>query len=120
VNPKKAFRKLKYLGVAIMAMPCSVSSDGAEIKVVTPKELMAMFDKKMVPVYPYEARRSRMTGSGLFRMYIDPDGNVRTVAVMKSTGSKILDLAAAGGLYHCHAKPGRRREVDMPVTFKMF
>jgi TonB family protein len=120
VNPKKAFQKLKYLGVAVMTVTCLVSSYGAEIKVVTPKELWAMFDKKMVPVYPYEARRSHITGSGLFRMYIDPDGHVRTVAVMKSTGSKILDLAAAGALYHCHAKPGRRREVDMPVGFMMF
>ena len=102
-----------------MAMTCLVSSHGAEIKVVTPTELWAIFDKKMVPVYPYEARRAHITGAGLFRMYIDPDGNVRTVAVMKSTGSKILDLAAAGGLYRCHAKPGRRREVDMPVRFML-
>ena len=102
-----------------MTVTCLVPSYGAEIKVVTPKELWAIFDKKMIPVYPYEARRARITGSGLFRMYINPDGSVRTVAVMKSTGSKILDLAAAGGLYHCHAKPGRRREVDMPVTFTM-
>jgi outer membrane biosynthesis protein TonB len=42
-----------------------------------------------------------------------------TSRLMKSTGSPILDLAAAGGLYRWHAKPGRRREVDMPVTFTM-
>ena len=51
-------------------------------------------------------------------MYINADGSVRTVGVMKSTGSPILDLAAAGGLYQWHAKPFRRpREVDMPMTF---
>jgi len=41
------------------------------------------------------------------------------VGVMKSTGNKDLDLAAAGGLYRWKALPGKRREVDMPVTFSM-
>jgi hypothetical protein len=42
------------------------------------------------------------------------------VAVMKSTGSKILDLAAAGGLYQSKLKASnKRREIDMPVTFTM-
>ena len=90
---------------------------GARIEVVTPPELWAMFPTKALPIYPYEARRARLTGSGIFRMYIDPDGGIRAVGVMKSTGSKILDLAAAGGLYHWRAHPGKRREVDMPVTF---
>jgi TonB family protein len=90
-----------------------------ETNVVTPKELWALFDRKAYPIYPYEARRAHITGAGIFRMYINADGGVRTVGVMKSTGSKILDLAAAGGLYRWHAIPGRRREVDMPVAFTM-
>ena len=95
------------------------SAYAIEVKVVTPRELWALFDKKARPIYPYEARRAYRTGSGIFRMYIDPDGSVRAVAVMKSTGSPILDLAAAGGLYRWHAVPSRRREVDMPVAFTM-
>lgn len=53
----------------------------AETKVVTPKELWTLFDKLRIPVYPYEARRARITGSRLFRMYVNPDGSVRTVGV---------------------------------------
>ncbi len=91
-----------------------------EMKVVTPNELWALFEVKRFPVYPYEARRARITGSGIFRIYADPDGTIRTVAVMKSTGSQILDLAAAGGLYHSKLKASnKRREIDMPVTFTM-
>ena len=67
----------------------------AKTEVVTPAELWKLFDKKMSPVYPYEARRAQ--GTGLYRMYIDADGSVRAVGVMKSTGNKVLDLAVAGG-----------------------
>ncbi|HSH39079.1 MAG TPA: TonB family protein [Chthoniobacterales bacterium] len=91
----------------------------ADTKVVTPKELWALFPTKALPLYPYDARRARVTGSGIFRMYIEPDGRVSAVGVMKSTGNKELDLAAAGGLYRWKAFPGKRREVDMPVTFSM-
>lgn len=106
---------------AIFALIVSspTTAAGAETKVVTPKELWALFPVKALPIYPYEARRARATGSGIFRMYIQPDGRVRAVGVMKSTGNKELDLAAAGGLYRWKAFPGKRREVDMPVTFSM-
>ena len=101
----------------IVAFPASALC--AETKVVTPQELWALFPVKAYPIYPYEARRARATGSGIFRMYIEPDGRVRAVGVMKSTGHRALDLAAAGGLYRWKAFPGKRREVDMPITFTM-
>lgn len=91
----------------------------AETKVVTPDELAALFPVKAYPIYPYNARRARASGSGIFRMYVEPDGRVRAVGVMKSTGNRDLDLAAAGGLYRWKAFPGKRREVDMPVTFSL-
>ena len=90
-----------------------------ESRVVTPQELWSLFEKRPSPFYPYEARRARTTGSGLFRMYVNRDGTVRAVGVMKSTGSKALDLAAAAGLYRSRLKPGRNREVDIPVAFTM-
>jgi TonB family protein len=105
--------------VLVASMMVAGSVLAIDVKVVTSKELWALFDRKALPIYPYEARRGHITGSGIFRMYINPDGGVRNVAVMKSTGSKILDLAAAGGLYRWHAIPGRSREVDMPVRFTM-
>jgi TonB family protein len=106
--------------VLMAALFRSTPATATDVKVVTPKELWALFEVKRSPVYPYEARRARITGSGIFRIYANPDGTIRTVAVMKSTGSKILDLAAAGGLYQSKLKASnKRREIDMPVTFTM-
>ena len=112
-------RKLVAAATIACALLVASTAQGVESKVVTPAELWALFPTKALPVYPYEARRSRATGSGIFRMYIEPDGRVRAVGVMKSTGNTSLDLAAAGGLYRWRAFPGKRREVDMPVTFTM-
>ena len=92
---------------------------GVKVVYASGPEVAAMFIKFVHPDYPYEARHARRTGSGIYRVYINPDGTVKTVGVVKSTGHPDLDLAAAAGLYHCLAKPGRRREVDMPVTFTM-
>ena len=105
--------------VALCAIALPHPASAVDTKVVTPQELWALFPTKAHPLYPYEARRARATGGGIFRMYIEPDGRVRAVGVMKSTGNKQLDLAAAGGLYRWKAFPGKRREVDMPVTFTM-
>jgi TonB family protein len=78
-----------------------------------------MFPKKYTPAYPYEARRAHMEGYGVFRMYIDENGIVTRIGVMKSTGYKLLDVNASYGLMYWKAKPGHRREVDMPVTFTL-
>ena len=113
-------RTLLLVFLAAIALSPPAYARDVQAKVVTPQELWSLFEVRRHPIYPYEARRARITGSGIFRMYVNPDGRVRTVGVMKSTGSKILDLAAAGGLYHCKLKPSNKyREIDMPVTFTM-
>lgn len=118
---KAAFRfRLLYFGVALcIANVVPTIQAGVKVTYASGPEIAAMFIKFGRPDYPYEARRARRTGSGIFRVYINPDGRVKTVGVVKSTGHPDLDLAAAAGLYHCLAKPGGRREVDLPVTFTM-
>ena len=69
------------------------------------------------PYYPYEARRSRITGSGLLRIYVDETGKVAQVKVLKSTGNRYLDDAGLTAFRQWRAKPGNRREVDMPLVF---
>jgi TonB family protein len=105
--------------LSIVTAVTPLEAAGVKISLATGPEVVAMFIKLGHPDYPYEARRARRTGSGIFRIYINPDGNVRTIGVVRSTGYPDLDLAAAAGLYHCLAKPGGRREIDMPVTFTM-
>jgi protein TonB len=82
-------------------------------------QVMAVFQKKYPPLYPVSARRARMQGRGVFRMYIDENGVVTKIGVVKSTGHTLLDRSASAGLRRWRAKPGQRREVDMPVRFVM-
>jgi TonB family protein len=106
--------------IAAAGLLLAESAFAIQFKVVTPPQLMAMFVKKGVPQYPYQARRSRIQGDGLFRLYVNENGTVTSVGVMKSTGSPILDLAAAGSFYQWQAKPGRRREIDIPMSFRLW
>jgi TonB family protein len=105
--------------VAIAVFCAPPAAADAKVRYATSAEVLAMFPKKYTPSYPYEARRARMHGSGIFRLYIDKDGVVTTVGVIKSTGHKLLDINAAYGLIHWRAHPGRAREVDLPVTFSI-
>jgi TonB family protein len=80
---------------------------------------MAMFVKRGRIDYPWKARATYRSGGGIYRVYINPDGKVRTVGVVRSAGHQDLDLAAAAGFYHSLFKPGRRRELDLLVTFTL-
>jgi len=107
-----------------LALIISTSFVTTSLVATTPKityaaypQVLTMFWKKYLPAYPAAARRARMQGSGVFRMYIDENGIVTKIGVIKCTGHKLLDVSASAGLSRWGAKPGRRREVDMPVTF---
>jgi TonB family protein len=72
------------------------------------------------PEYPYEARRQRVTGTGIVVMTIDPlSGNVSSVSMSKSTGSPFLDNAALAGFRRWRFKPGTVSSVTCPVTFTL-
>jgi TonB family protein len=72
------------------------------------------------PEYPYEARRQKITGSGVAVMNVDPgSGNVTDVIMSTSTGSAFLDNAAIAGLRRWRFKPGSVSTVTCPVTFTL-
>lgn len=71
------------------------------------------------PSYPYEARRSKRTGSGKFLLWLDPDGSVTEVRVIQSTGSPILDQVSLSTLSRWHRRPGVYRQVYVPITFTL-
>lgn len=59
------------------------------------------------PEYPYAARYYDTEGRGLFDVRISiSTGRAKSVKVITSTGSKILDQAAVAGLSHWRFKPG--------------
>jgi TonB family protein len=108
-------------GVILLAVAIATPLEASDVKITyaSSQELRAMFIKRGRINYPWIARRQYRSGSGIFRVYINPDGKVRTVGVVRSTGHSDLDLAAAAGFYHSLFKPGRRRELDLPVAFTL-
>jgi len=72
------------------------------------------------PEYPYEARRARLTGSGIAVMTVDPSsGAVTNVVMAQSTGSPVLDNAATSAFRRWRFKPGTVAKVRTPITFTM-
>jgi TonB family protein len=71
------------------------------------------------PTYTMELRRSHITGSGIFTLSVDEKGKVIDVTVRKSTGHRALDAQAIYGLNQWRAKPGARRQIDVPLTFSL-
>ena len=53
------------------------------------------------PVYPYEARRQRMTGSGIALLTVALTSNVIEARMAESNGSVILDSATLEALRRC-------------------
>jgi TonB family protein len=70
--------------------------------------------------YPFEARRSRITGQGVLVGDVDiRTGIVRSVRMEKSTGSRALDQAALSAFSQWRFKPGRVHRFHIPITYRM-
>jgi TonB family protein len=72
------------------------------------------------PVYPYEARRQRMTGSGIALLTVDQSsGTVTDVQMAQSCGNVILDNSTRDTLRRWHFKPGTAAMVQVPITYTL-
>lgn len=70
--------------------------------------------------YPYEARRQKITGSGIAALTVDPvSGSVTSVMMEVSTGSPVLDNAAVTGFHRWRFKPGTISKVKLPITYTL-
>ncbi len=69
--------------------------------------------------YPYEARRQRVAGSGIFMLHFRPDGTVDKVVPVRSTGSPLLDgeCLSTFSRWRCH--PGVYTVVQVPIAFTL-
>ena len=70
------------------------------------------------PKYPAEARFSRVSGSGRFRITFSADGEAREVQVIESTGKSVLDQAATASLRQWKSESGHEWSVVVPITFQ--
>lgn len=124
---------LVYLGVPassiVAEQPMAKGSAGVDAKGVrhtwdagstkqSPWE--ADIAKLVPPEYPYQARKYRQEGSGLFRLQFDlATGKVIKATVLRSTGVVMLDNKALWALRRWQMKPGRWRELDVPISFSL-
>jgi TonB family protein len=56
--------------------------------------------------YPEAAQKAKMTGSGLYELKINKAGMTTAVAIVKSSGSAVLDQAARSAFLKWRFKPG--------------
>jgi protein TonB len=72
------------------------------------------------PVYPYEARRQRVTGSGIALVTVDQTlGNVTDVLMAQSCGNAILDNSTLDALRRWRFKPGSAARIQVPITYTL-
>jgi TonB family protein len=72
------------------------------------------------PNYPYEARRSGITGSGVAQLTVNSAaGNVLAARMAQSTGNAILDNATVETLRRWRFKPGVAANVDVSITYTL-
>lgn len=72
------------------------------------------------PVYPYEARRRGITGSGIALLTVDPSvGKVINVRMIQSCGSVILDNATLDAFGRWRFKRGNLPSVEVPITYTL-
>jgi protein TonB len=72
------------------------------------------------PIYPYEARRQRLTGSGVALLTIDQTlGTVTDVLMPQSCGNAILDNSTLDALRRWRFKPASVARVRVPITYTL-
>ncbi|MCK5218645.1 energy transducer TonB [bacterium] len=81
-------------------------------------ELLPVFKTRVIPVYPEKARKSGRTSRVILEAYIDAQGLVRQVRVLKS-GGKHFDQAAMAALKKSSFKPARIMDQNAPVKIRI-
>jgi TonB family protein len=74
----------------------------------------------VAPEYSYSDRAAHHQGRGFFLLSVDlKTGAVANIRVAQSTGFKTLDDSAMSAFRRWRWKPGKWKEVDIPVTFEI-
>lgn len=107
-SPVGAYRKTRLPPLARGTMTTSLRS------------VKAMVAYAPRPVYPYEARRQRVTGSGVALLTIDQiSGTVTNVRMTQSCGNAILDNSTFDGFRRWRFQPGSVTRVQVPITYTL-
>jgi TonB family protein len=67
--------------------------------------------------YPEEAQQKKITGSGVYELRINRAGVTTSVAIVKSSGSSVLDTAATTAFRKWRFKPAIFQAIRIPVSW---
>ncbi len=96
----------RILAVAAAAV-ILVEVDASAGPYVTAEQVRQLAIATPKPVYPESERQRRITGSGVFKLYVHvKTGQLRSVKIFRSTGNRALDAAAIWALLQWRFKPG--------------
>jgi TonB family protein len=70
------------------------------------------------PSFPPGQSLPGQSGTGRFRLTFDPEGNVRDIRIVTSTGNPYFDQAAIKTLRQWKSAPSQGWQATVPVTFK--
>src|SRR5215472_9564651 len=70
------------------------------------------------PSFPPGQSLPGQSGTGRFRLTFDPEGNVRDIRIVSSTGNPYFDQAAIRTLQQWKSAPSQGWQATVPVTFK--
>ena len=108
---------LMFAGTAAAAEKTrAVWSDGHTSSLSDEEMLRYAISSPPVP-FPEEAQKVKMTGSGLYELRINKAGATTGVAIVKSSGSAVLDQAARNAFLKWRFKPGVFSRVRVPVSW---
>ena len=102
------------------AMLSDDTSSGQVFKLARP-----MYKQNTAPPYPRKARRLGYEGIVMLKVLIDENGRVDDLAVLKSSGYKVLDRAAVSAVKKWLFEPGtedgikKKMWVKIPVRFDL-
>lgn len=111
-TPIRPRRKLPVAPIRSNAAGLTVGTRGGLAKA------LALYAPR--PNYPYEARRSGTTGSGIAQLSVNSmAGNVVEARMAQSTGSPVLDSATLNAFRQWRFKPGVASNIAVPITYTL-
>lgn len=101
----------------VFAIILALGLSSAEARRYTFFELREIFFLMPKPDYPIELRRLHLSGRGVYRLRINERGDVTGIRILEKTGIPPLDIEVLKAFIRWRARPGPKREVDVPVRF---
>jgi protein TonB len=121
---KKSGRKSPPMPAAATRGGASRAADGAGGNSAG-AYIPARYSRCPAPIFPAEARKSKISGTVLLLVEVDENGRPSQVTLRRSSGNEILDNAALRAVRNWRFEPARsegrpiRARVEVPVRFAL-